>query len=78
MGSITNSKNNGDSPWGTIAGIDQNANWIWGSALEPGSGYGEYQIFRTQVTAVPEPATLLLLGSGLLGLAVLRKRISKG
>jgi hypothetical protein len=77
-GPVNFSTNNGADPWKTITGINQSANWIWGSALEPGSGAGEYQIFRTQVTAVPEPATLLLLGSGLLGLAVLRKRIRKG
>jgi hypothetical protein len=52
----------GSSPWGYIAGISSEADWIWGSALTPGSDYGEYQIFRTKV--VPEPATVLLLGIG--------------
>ena len=42
----------GSGPWGTIAGIDSAADWIWGSALTPGSGYGEYQIFRIQVGEV--------------------------
>ncbi len=61
----------GSGPWGDyIAGISSEADWIWGSALTPGSDYGEYQIFRTQV--IPEPGTMFLLGLG--GLALLRKR----
>jgi hypothetical protein len=52
----------GSDPWGYVSGISSNANWIWGSPLMPGSDYGEYQIFRTQVT--PEPITMLLLGLG--------------
>ena len=62
--------NHGSSPWGYVSGISSNADWIWGSSLIPGSNYGEYQIFRTQI--VPEPNTMFLLGLG--GLALLRKR----
>ena len=60
----------GSSPWGNISGISSNADWIWGSSLSPGSDYGEYQIFRTQV--IPEPGTMFFLGLG--GLSLLRKR----
>lgn len=42
--------NHGSAPWGTVTGIDLAADWIWGSSLEPGSGFGEYQIFRIQVS----------------------------
>jgi hypothetical protein len=67
---ITNTLDNGAGPWGVRPGISTSADWIWGSALTPGSAEGEYQIFRHQVgtAAVPEPGTLGLMGLGLIGL----------
>ena len=46
---VSNYRDHGSYPWGTVSGIDLAADWIWGSSLLPGSGYGEYQIFRIQV-----------------------------
>lgn len=68
---------NGSSPWGPIAGIDSQAQWIWGSEMEA-PGTGEYQLFKldSDVTPVPEPASIFLLGIGLVGLAGrMRKRL---
>ncbi len=82
-GTITNYLDNGESsPWMTYLGISLDADWIWGGPIggsyDGGSDFGEYQIFRTQVPApVPEPATMLLLGSGLLGAAMFRRKRAK-
>lgn len=76
--SVTNFLDHGVSPWGNIAGISQDADWIWGSAMQPGSGYGEYQLFRTRVgDPVPEPATMLLFGAGMAGLAGFSRKKKK-
>jgi len=67
--------NNGISPWGTIAGISNNAKWMWKNVAgdpdptQGGSGAAEMLIFRT---SVPAPGSLALLGLG--GLAVARRR----
>lgn len=57
--------------------------FVWLGSEVPGSQFFEvydpdFNIIRSGETApVPEPATLLLVGSGLLGLAGLRKRAKK-
>lgn len=74
---ITHSASHGADPWKFIGGINNDAQWIWGSELLSGSNYGEYQVFRSEigdVHATPVPATLLLLSSGLIGLVGLGRR----
>jgi len=70
--SVSNYIDHGSKPWGNIAGVSSNADWIWGSKLLGGSSYGEFQIFRNQVGSapVPEPGTIFLLAGGLLGMKI--------
>lgn len=68
---------NGISPWGTVAGIDSSAKWMWYSpngqnTLTPGGNYSEYLIFRIPTTNVPTPGAAALLGLG--GLCMARRR----
>lgn len=68
----------GVQPWGSIGGISADSDWIWGSSICPANS--GFQVFRTQVgdpVPQPEPATVFLLGSGLLGLGTLRRRWRK-
>jgi hypothetical protein len=65
----------GVSPWGEIAGISTDADWVWGTdnLNGSGSGAGEFQVLRFSVP-VSEPSTLALLGLGLLSLVYTRRR----
>lgn len=53
---------NGVGPWGTRPSINGSATWIW-SGTNSNASY-----FTTQITAVPEPSTCLLMGIGGLGM----------
>lgn len=73
--------NGGNNLWtqssgvGAIPGISTSANWIWYDTFAESSGSKNYYaIFRTDSPVVPLPSTLLLVGSSLLGLALLGRR----
>ena len=67
---------NGMSPWNTIAGVDQDADWLRTASHTEGS----YTIFRTQVPAedvadVPEPGSMVgLLAIGAISTTMKRRR----
>lgn len=74
---------NGSSPWGALSAIDSAAHWSWydskndgSNPTNPGFNHDEYLVFRISVgaTSVPEPSAFILLGFGLLGLGLARKR----
>jgi MSHA biogenesis protein MshQ len=59
------------SYWGVPGTIDPSAQWIWAN---PTVGY--YADLSTTIYSTPEPGTIILLGSGLLGLVgVVRRKL---
>jgi hypothetical protein len=75
-----------------LISLNSNANWGWSldqTALGVSGEYltadghvsnnlnGPYQMQLSASAPVPEPASLILIGSGLLGLAGFRKKLKK-
>lgn len=57
-----------------VSGVSPNANWIWWDQFTNSQSQEGYAIFRASTNPVPLPSTLLLAGTGLVGLLLLRRR----
>jgi len=85
FGAYAYGENSGPSIWTTVlgspvAGIDEDAHWIWWENnfgnIPPDVEDSVFVRATFDVPApIPDPGTIYLLGSGLIGLAALRKRI---
>ena len=85
---LTSGPSNGSAPWGTIAGIDAAAKWVWYSAngdtdpTTPGFNHDEWLVFRIPVEASPQGvpesgSTLGLMGGVLMSLGLARSRMKR-
>lgn len=84
---LTAGPSNGSAPWGTMAGIDSAARWVWYSSngdtdpTSPGFNHNEWLVFRIAVAArptesVPLPGTIGLLGLGIAAFGLARRKAS--